>query len=190
MARPRSFDEEQVLRAAREQFWKTGYSATSLDDLMKATGLGKGSLYGAFGDKHQLFLRALDGYCVESVEGVRRGLAGSGSAADRVRAVVRGSAENATTRGCMLVNSTAELNERDPEVQRKSRLAYGTVEDMLAAALDEAQREGALKDDVDTRAQARVLVAVMQGVEFLGKTGLEKVVLEQIVDTALANLFG
>jgi AcrR family transcriptional regulator len=190
MARPRSFDEEQVLRAAREQFWKTGYAATSLDDLMKATGLGKGSLYGAFGDKHQLFLRALDGYCVDSVSGVRRGLSGPGVAADRIRAVVRGAALGATTRGCMLVNSTAELNERDPEVQRKSRLAYGTIEDLIASVLDEAQRDGDLKADVDTRAQARVLVAVMQGLEFLGKTGLDAAALEQIADTALANLFG
>jgi hypothetical protein len=90
----------------------------------------------------------------------------------------------------MLVNSTAELNERDPEVQRKSRLAYGTIEDLIASVLDEAQRDGDLKADVDTRAQARVLVAVMQGLEFLGKTGLDAAALEQIADTALANLFG
>lgn len=191
MARPRSFDEAKVLDAAREQFARTGYAATSLDDLMKATGLGKGSLYGAFGDKHQLFLRVLEGYRVDSVSGVRGALDGCAEpAADRVRALLRGAARSATTRGCMLVNSTAELNERDEEVQRKSRQAYGAVEDLLAAALDEARRDGDLKSDVDTRAQARVLVAVMQGMEFLAKTLLPPDALEQIADTALANLFG
>ncbi|KJE23819.1 transcriptional regulator, TetR family [Frankia torreyi] len=50
MARPRTFDEDQVVCAARDQFWATGYTATSLDDLTAATGLGRGSLYGAFGD--------------------------------------------------------------------------------------------------------------------------------------------
>src|ERR1041384_7053746 len=110
MARPRSFDEAKVLDAAREQFARTGYAATSLDDLMKATGLGKGSLYGAFGDKHQLFLRVLEGYRVDSVSDVRSALDGCAEpVVDRVRALLRGAAHSATTRGCMLVNSTAEL---------------------------------------------------------------------------------
>jgi AcrR family transcriptional regulator len=57
VARPRSFDEDEVLRAVRDQFWSTGYAATSKDDILAPTGLGKGSFYGAFGDKHRLFLR-------------------------------------------------------------------------------------------------------------------------------------
>ncbi|MGH8920910.1 MAG: TetR/AcrR family transcriptional regulator, partial [Actinomycetes bacterium] len=57
MARPRKFDEQTVVRAARDQFWRTGYTATSLDDLMAATGLGRASIYAAFGDKHALFVR-------------------------------------------------------------------------------------------------------------------------------------
>ena len=189
MARPRAFDEAEVLAAVREQFAKTGYAATSLDDLMKATGLGKGSLYGAFGDKHRLFLRVLEGYCVDSVSGIRGVLDGPEPAADRVRALVRGAAGSATTRGCMLANSAAELNERDEDVRRKSRQAYGAIEDLLVVALDEARRDGDLKPGVDTRAQARVLVAVMQGMEFLAKTCLPPDALAQIADTALANLF-
>ena len=62
MPRPRKFDESDVVAAARDEFWLRGYAATSVDDLTSVTGLGKGSLYGAFGDKHGLFLRALDDY--------------------------------------------------------------------------------------------------------------------------------
>ena len=62
MPRPREFDESDVVAAARDEFWSRGYAATSVDDLTAVTGLGKGSLYGAFGDKHGLFLRALDDY--------------------------------------------------------------------------------------------------------------------------------
>ena len=54
MARPRGFDEKQVLNAVRDQFWNAGYAATSLEDLMRVSGLGKGSLYAAFGDKRRL----------------------------------------------------------------------------------------------------------------------------------------
>ena len=59
---PATFDEDEVVAAARDEFWERGYAATSVDDLTAATGLGKGSLYGAFGDKHSLYLRALDDY--------------------------------------------------------------------------------------------------------------------------------
>ena len=59
VGRPREFDEEAALEAAMDAFWQKGYEATSLSDLCTCTGLHKGSLYQAFGDKHQLFMRAL-----------------------------------------------------------------------------------------------------------------------------------
>ena len=71
MARPRKFDESDVIAAARDEFRDRGYAATSVDDLTAATGLGKGSLYGAFGDKHSIYLRALDDYISSSLDVVR-----------------------------------------------------------------------------------------------------------------------
>lgn len=62
MPRPREFDENRVLLAIRDEFWDKGYAATSMDDLLRVSGLGKGSLYGAFGDKRSLFLRVLRDY--------------------------------------------------------------------------------------------------------------------------------
>ena len=76
MARPRKFDEPQVIAAARDVFWRSGYVDTSLDDLTAATGLGRGSLYGAFGDKRALFLRVLDEYCTDSAGHAAASLAG------------------------------------------------------------------------------------------------------------------
>src|ERR1700736_2271380 len=76
MGRTRSFDEGEVLRVTRDQFWSTGYAAARVDDIAAATGLGKGSLYGAFGDKHQLFLRTFDDHCAGLIEAVRRALDG------------------------------------------------------------------------------------------------------------------
>src|SRR5947209_18502970 len=76
MARPRGVDEKKVLQAARDEFWSCGYAATSIDDVAAATGLGKGSLYGAFGDKHALFLRVFDDYCTDVINAVRGALEG------------------------------------------------------------------------------------------------------------------
>src|ERR1700682_3455009 len=89
MARTRSFNQDKVLRAARDQFWSTGYAGTSVDDILGTNGLGKGSLYGAFGDKHQLFLRVFDDYCAGVVDAERESLEGTDSGAyERLRSHV------------------------------------------------------------------------------------------------------
>src|ERR1700755_1326863 len=114
MPRPRKFDESDVVAAARDEFWTRGYAATSVDDLTAATGLGKGSLYGAFGDKHGLYLRALDDYIAASIDTVRAALRDPAfSAYDRLtrhlRAQVRALAADKSRRGCMMAKGAAEL---------------------------------------------------------------------------------
>jgi AcrR family transcriptional regulator len=192
MARPRKFDEKKVLDAAKEQFWDGGYSATSLDELTSATGLGKGSLYGAFGDKHQLFLRALDEYRVEQMDGVRAVLRGDGRAWDRLVAILEGSAALAGSelgrRGCMLANSTSELNLRDESVVARARESYGGVEDLLTECVTEAQRQGDIAADADPRALGRLIVTILQGLDFMGKTGMATDALRQVAETAIATL--
>src|SRR5256714_8246052 len=118
MGRPRSFDEDQVLRAARDQFWSTGYAGTSVDDILTATGLGKGSLYGAFGDKHALFLRVFDAYCIDAVNAVRGALDGPDSGAHgrlraHVLAVARSTGNDTDRLGCLLARGTAHLAGSD-----------------------------------------------------------------------------
>jgi len=120
VGRRRSFDEGQVLDAVRDQFWAKGYAATSVDDLMKATGLGKGSLYGAFGGKRQLFLTVLDTYAAARVGEVRAALAGAAPAVQRLRAALRFTPSDAGPvpfdRGCFL----ATAQPRWPPATRRS----------------------------------------------------------------------
>src|ERR1700722_3822594 len=114
MGRTRSFDEAEVLRATRDQFWSTGYAAARVDDIAAATGLGKGSLYGAFGDKHQLFLRVFDDYCTGQLDGPDAG------AYERLQAhvlkVASATASDVGLRGCLLAKGTAELSGQDEAV--------------------------------------------------------------------------
>src|SRR5215467_12621867 len=107
MARPRKFDARDVVAAARDEFWSRGYAATSVEDLTSATGLGKGSLYGAFGDKHGLFLRAFDDYIGTAMDGVRAQLRDRRySAYERLTRHIRGQtkqiAADKARRGCMM----------------------------------------------------------------------------------------
>src|SRR3954467_11669196 len=107
MPRPRMFDEGDVVAAARDEFWSRGYAATSVEDLTSATGLGKGSLYGAFGDKHGLFVRALDDYIGGALDDVPPQLPDPRySAYDRllrhIRGQVKAIAADKSRRGCMM----------------------------------------------------------------------------------------
>jgi TetR/AcrR family transcriptional regulator, transcriptional repressor for nem operon len=193
MARPREFDEDDVLREARDQFWSTGYAGTSMDAIAAATGLGKGSLYGAFGDKHQLFLRVFEAYCTEIVDRVRRRLEGpEGGAFARLRAYVLAvaaiTAADTARRGCLLAKGTAELAEHDPSIAARSLEAFDALEALLVTEIEAAQRHGDIRADADPRHLAVLLLAVLRGIEALGKAGKDEATLHAIAETALAVL--
>jgi len=193
MARPREFDEAEVLRAARDQFWSTGYAGTSMDAIAAATGLGKGSLYGAFGDKHRLFVRVFDAYCAGLTEAVAAELEGPDEQAlerlsAHVRAMAAGGASEAGRRGCLLAKGTAELAGRDPEVTDRSLRTLDAVEAMLAFDIQAAQRHGDIDPGADPRQLAALLLAVLRGLEALGKAGKDEASLASIAEAALATL--
>ena len=193
MARPRSFDEGEILRVARDRFWATGYAATRVDEIATATGLGKGSLYGAFGDKHQLFLRTFDDHCAGLVEAVRRSLDGPDAGAyERLRAhvaaVANATASDVCLRGCLLAKGTAELSGQDPAVVATARRTFAAIEELLASCIAGAQRAGEIDQHADPGRLAGLLLAVLRGIEALGKGGASPDSLRAIAETALAVL--
>ncbi|AGL16043.1 TetR/AcrR family transcriptional regulator [Actinoplanes sp. N902-109] len=191
MARPRKFDEHQVLRSATETFWTSGFAGTSMDDLMRATGLGKGSLYGAFGDKQALFQRVLDGYCANVTAGLREHLSGpDSSAATRLRTLfsvmVAASAAPGPPRACLLAKSAAELAATNAEVAVRAQQTFTTFADLLRAEVESAQAAGDIPGDRDPRRTAHHLLAVLRGLEALAEAGMDESVLRDAADTALA----
>jgi TetR/AcrR family transcriptional regulator, transcriptional repressor for nem operon len=193
MARPRKFDESAVLTTARDRFWSTGYAGTSVDDIAAATGLGKGSLYGAFGDKHQLFLRVFDDYCTQAVDAARRSLDGPDDQAYErlcgyIRGVAASTAADSSNRGCLLAKGTAELSEHDPDVAARALKAFDDLERLLATDIRAAQRHGDLDPDTDPTQLAALLLAVLRGTEALGKAGKKAATLHAITNTAIALL--
>ncbi|GGP73620.1 TetR/AcrR family transcriptional regulator [Saccharothrix coeruleofusca] len=190
MGRPRKFVEQDAVRAARDQFWDKGYAATSIDDLMTATGLARASLYGAFGDKHALFLRAFDDYCGQSIDAFRVALRGEGPATDRLEALMRNTAAAFAddTRGCMLAKSTAELAGTDEDVQQRTRAAYLALHEAIVDCVRAAQAEGGIDPSADPEQLAGVLLAVTRGMEAIGKGGVDRAVLDAIAEGAIRML--
>jgi AcrR family transcriptional regulator len=182
----------EVLSAAVRMFRRYGFAAASVDVLSKATGLRRGSLYAAYADKRSLFLAALADYTRATVGHVERTLA---TAADPMagieavlRRVARVASEGEGRHGCLLTNTAAEMAGRDPEVREVVTAAFRRLEAAYETALARAGAAGQLADGVDPDAQARLLVAVMQGIRVMGTTGAPESALQQIVDGALRGV--
>ena len=157
------------------------------------TGLGRGSLYGAFGDKHTIFMRALDEYTTATMAAVRAELRDSAeSAYDRLVGHIRGMARvNATDskrRGCLTAKSAAELAATDEAVARRVKRFLDTYRSELAETIAAAQREGHLDSAVNSRDLAALVLAILRGMEALRKGGASKATITSAGEQAIALL--
>ncbi len=188
--RPRSFAYDDVVNGAKDVFWRRGYAATSLRELKEELGVLPGSLYGAFGDKHALFLRALERYAGDTREAAASILA-EGPVLPRVGALladVLTAARTAPGRGCMLGNTAAELLPADEAAGLLVRGGFGALESAITRALAVAQRAGEIRADVDCETQGRLLVVLMQGLHVVARAEPDPHRLDDVVHAALAAL--
>lgn len=189
--RPREFDEDEVLDRALDAFWKHGYKATSVTHLVEATGLAKGSLYKAFGDKRQLFQLALDRY-LEKGTGNLRVIARSESpraALERwLMHMVEASTCQGLRRGCFAVNCTVELAPHDDEVRARLRRHERGIERIYARIIATGIEAGEFRSELDAKACARWLTTIIEGLHIRGKLGLERKDALETVHMTLAGL--
>jgi AcrR family transcriptional regulator len=195
MARPRKFVEDQVIGAARDQFWTHGYAGTSLDDLVAVTGLGRGSLYGAFGDKHTIFMRALDEYSTATMAVVRAELRDSPESAyerlvGHIRSMARINATDSKRRGCLTAKSAAELAATDKAVARRVKRFLAAYQIELAETIAASQREGDLGGAVDPRDLAALVLVILRGMEALRKGGASSATITNAGEQGIASLPG
>ncbi|GAB3277600.1 TetR/AcrR family transcriptional regulator [Kineosporia babensis] len=189
MARPRKFNEEDALDAARRQFNETGYHGTSVDDLSRATGLSKGSLYGAFGDKEALFQRVFDEYCNASDQGAAVRVEGpEDEALERLRAWLRVPDGRPDRLGCLLAKGTAELAWENENIASRSRAAYETLLDSCRQLIQQAQRAGQVDPDADADALGGLVLTTHRGLEALLKAGVDPQTLNGIAKAAIDSI--
>jgi TetR/AcrR family transcriptional repressor of nem operon len=173
MARPREFDEEMVLGRALEVFHAKGFDGATLDELEQATGLGRGSLYGAFGDKRALFLKALalylDTALRERVAGLQCPDAGRAEIVALFRGVARDALGDRDRKGCMVTNCSIELADRDPNFACQAARSLDLFERSFAGAIRQAQARGELAAGRDPVRLARFLTVCMEGMLVLAR---------------------
>lgn len=188
MARPREFDSNTALESAMHVFWAKGYEATSLDDLCEATGLGRSSLYAAFGDKRRLYLSALDRYEEAGVRRIAAALARPPirkAVAAFVGRIIDDIVAGPGRRGCFIGNCAAELVRGDRTAATRVRRSLGRLETTFRDALVCARARGEIAATSDADALARFLVAGIQGLRLVGKAKPDRAALDDIAAVML-----
>jgi TetR/AcrR family transcriptional regulator, transcriptional repressor for nem operon len=192
MGRPRSFDTTATLRAIEERFRTTGYAGTSLDDVAAATGLGRGSIYAAFGDKHELFMRSLDEFCQRNEAHVAAVLDGPDeTAVSRLHEFLLAAAQvgdGGTALKCMATKFAVELDKQDPKARERVAQSFSVLRRRVRDCVLAAQRHGDLDPSADADVVAGLIWTATRGLDVMGSAGQTAEELEPIAEAAFRSL--
>ncbi len=190
MARHKEFDRDRALDDAMRVFWEKGYEATSIQDLVDAIGVNRASLYGTFGGKRELFQSALERFRGADERNLERLAAAVPPGLARIREVFRRAARETLddARGCMVINSVAEMSAVDADVCGLGKTSRRGIENFFAACLRQAREKEELPPGKDLRALARYLTNALFGLRMMAKMQPTRSLVADIVTTTLAAL--
>lgn len=185
--RPREFDVEEALAAALRVFWEKGYESASLTDLTEAMGITRPSLYAAFGNKEELFKRALDLYETEKLAYVRNAL-DAPTARGVAERLLNGTIDNVTSDcpGCLGVIASVSCRSPNSPIQKDVRALAQTTRSAMIDRMQRAIDAGDFTVEVDAEAMTQYLMAVLQGLSVQASAGSSRQQLRQVADAALA----
>ena len=186
MARPREFDVEKALDSAMSVFWKKGYEGASLQDLLEAMNIARGSLYKAFDDKRAIYLAALDRYDETVIEDGVAFLSDpkAGDGMSRIRTMFEGVKQDKARRGCFMCNAAIDQAPFDDVVEARVARMLRRLEDGIAAALKQSRRAGRWSTKRRANTAASLLNSYM-GLRVLARSGYSPKDLQAIVEVAL-----
>jgi TetR/AcrR family transcriptional repressor of nem operon len=192
MGRPRSFEREDVLDRAIEAFWCRGYEATSIQDLVAEMGINRGSLYATFGDKHALFLAAIERYYGRALAATCSDLKSAERASDGIQLAIRSLATGTTRdrrrRGCLMTNSAVELAPHCRDTAKTVAEYYRRTEDAFFDALVRARAQGDLNSPQSDRSLARFITCTLQGLQVVSKVSSDRQAIDDIIGVLFAAL--
>ena len=180
-----------ALQAAMYAFWKKGYTATSMADLMEAMGLQKGSIYKAFGNKHELFLSALRYYLNTAFDSLKTQMQSVSDPLDALRIYLYSAVEmcSATpSNGCFAHNTLTELGQDDMKASTVLHGHFEKVGQLIEELVEEAQRSGQVRNDEPAATIAEYLITVQLGIVSSAKQAGQPGPKARVVDFALSQI--
>lgn len=194
MGRNKDFDENEVLQKAVCLFWDKGYNGTSMQELVDGLGISRSSLYDTFGDKHQLYLRALDtyrqGYGSQMCTLIREAPSAKAAIRGLLELVVSELLGDKQRKGCFIVNAGIELGTHDTEVSALICQNELQLEEAFLKIIRQGQERGELDQDKDPQALASFLGNTVKGLQVSVKSRTDKTFFEDVIGTALTTLDG
>lgn len=190
MPRVKLFDEDEVLTKAMNLFWKQGYSATSIQDLVTHLGINRASLYDTFGDKEQLFKKSFALYRKQNIDRINQLFQDQPNVREGFSKLFTKAIEEAMLdndrKGCFAVNNTTELvpnNNECLEILSSNRRDF---ENLFYEYLKKGQAKGQISEGKDLRAMASYLLILYNGIQVVSKINTDKKELMDSVDLALS----
>jgi AcrR family transcriptional regulator len=188
--RPRGYQPETALRQAADAFWKTGYSGTSLDDISAATGMNRPSLRAAFGDKHDIYLKALSGYWELKFAAMRKAFAMGGTLAETLTKVYDAAlsiyfSSDDQALGCFVVGTALTEAAVDADIRRIVAKGFRALDAHFESLFKLARTTGALKQGADPEALALLASATMHSLAIRARSGTSRKELRMLARKAV-----
>ncbi len=192
MARPKEFEEKDVLEKAMLLFWQKGYYQASIQDLVDAMGINRASLYGAFTDKHSLYLNTLERYRQQDVSQLLQLFSRKASAKQFFDAVfdnvIVGLTDDPDRKGCFITNATLEMLPDDHEVQNLVSTNINFLQEIFTEVLDNSLKNNELSSNFNAKEMANYLISQIYGLRMIGKAMPDLKLLNGIKKEALSRL--
>ena len=189
MVRTRTFDPGTALKQAVELFASKGYSETSMEDIVKATGVSRYGIYGTFGNKRELFEQALDRYADSMGKQAFLRLLEPDASIEHIRKIFQERVEDMCcqeeNKGCLFIHTAMELAPKDDDLRDVLQKFMRRMGKLFAVGLDSAKERGEVRGDLDVKAAGELLTSTMFGLAVLGRSGFQRETLDDIVENTL-----
>ena len=192
MSRAAAFDPATALGQVVDLFSSKGYAETSMEDIVRTTGVSRYGLYGTFGNKRELFEQALEQYAEGMGKRSFLRLLEPGASLDHIRAIfeerVADMCCSEHNKGCLFIHTAMELAPQDEELRGVLQRFMKRMSKAFAIGIDSAKGRGEVADDIDVDTAGEMLTSTMFGLAVLGRTGFPKTTLDAIVENTLDSL--
>lgn len=192
MARPREFDPNEVLQTAIELFWEKGYFDSSVDEVVRRSGVAKYGIYGTFGSKRELFKKALKQYTSDRHRDIQSSIRKPGASLPEIQQFYKRSIELMTQdgapRGCLMVNTGVELGFRDAEIRDFVTNFFQETEEAMELCLNNAVELGQIEVSTNISALATYLITEFRTALMLASSGCSRREIQAHLEIALRVL--